>query len=458
MFRVFLYNLRIAFADMLRKPFRTFLVLQGMIWGAAAAIMPPAIIDGSRRAMVERASQVGTDRVVLTADTMDEAGAMTADDVAYLQETFGASLNAIAPFRVERAVFRCGDRLESGWVIGTTEGEIRARALTLQSGRFFTEDGAETVLEPGVSKSLGGTVSTLPAGPVEVFLVPPEAKTGFIDPPHVLNPEDEVVAGLLERIQSGQAQPALPPLTPVGMFSTRIMERKDVNDFGIKRNHFLSGVADSLMSNMGVIVQIEPWRESGYSIHVPLRMLAREDGRIDMIVLRAKPETVVDLIKDLQKGLSERSRTPLIRWNLLAPVFLKGGVDRYTRLRYATFLLCLVMGGIVISNVMLFYVLENYRDIAIRRVEGATKWDIAFQYLAYSTFLSLTGGILGLPIGMFVAQVRIWIAPQAALSLTFPWGSATLVVACTAAAGMLAGVLPAYRAASLDPVKALRHE
>jgi predicted lysophospholipase L1 biosynthesis ABC-type transport system permease subunit len=212
------------------------------------------------------------------------------------------------------------------------------------------------------------------------------------------------------------------------------------------------------MTNMGVEVHVEPWREEGRTLHVPLDLLEDEEGRIDMIVLRAKPEAVVDLIRELQSGLSSRGRTPLIRWNLLAPVILKGGMDRYTRLRYATFALCLVMGMIVISNVMLFYVLESYREIAVRRVEGATKADVALQFLAYATLLSVTGGLLGLPIGMFVAQVRIWLAPQAALALTFPWGSAAVVVGCTVAAGVVAGVLPAYRAVSLDPVKALRHE
>jgi putative ABC transport system permease protein len=458
MLRLLLDNLRIALADILRRPFRTFLVLQGMIWGSAVAIMPPAIIDGSRRAMVEKASSVGTDRVILTADTMDEAGALTLADAEYLHETFGESLQAAVPLRVGKAVFRLGDRVSTGWVIGTTEAELPGRALKLGRGRFFEQGKPEAVLEAEAAEALGVAGDLARASPLEIFLAPEKSKVGEEPIQPGVKPEDEVNPEFLEQVKKGEVEPDLHGLRPVGVLAPLSAERREVNDFGIKRNHFLSGIADGLMSNMGVDVQIEPWRESGCAVHVPMEVFERADGRIDMIVLRAKPETVVDLIKDLQKGLSARSRIPLIRWNLLAPVFLKGGLDRYTRLRFATFLLCLIMGGIVISNVMLFFVLENYREIAIRRVEGATRWDIAFQYLAYATLLSVTGGLLGLPIGMFVAQIRVWIAPQAAMALTFPWGSATVVVLCTLGAGVIAGVLPAYRAASLDPVKALRHE
>jgi hypothetical protein len=274
----------------------------------------------------------------------------------------------------------------------------------------------------------------------------------------MIDVESEKDPAFLDAVKSGTREPDLPPLAPVGLFEPLPPERLEVNDFGVKRNHFLSGIADDLMSNMGVVATMEPWREKGFTLHVPIGLFGEESDAIDMIILKARPEIVVDLIREIQQDLSSRRRVPLIRWNLLAPVILKGGMDRYTRLRYATFALCLVMGAIVISNVMLFYVLESYREIAVRRVEGATKADVALQFLAYATLLSVTGGLLGLPIGMFVAQVRVWLAPQAALSLSFPWGSAALVVACTILAGVGAGVLPALRAASLDPVEALRHE
>lgn len=443
MFRLLLDSLRAALADMLRNPLRTFLVLQGMIWGAAAAIMPPAIIDGSRRAMLERSSRVGTDRVVLAADTMDPAAALTEDDARILGERHGDAVKALVPLRARRAVLRAGAAVFDGWVVASWPEEPEARSLALAQGRFFEEGRNECVLEPAVAKALAGAAGPLPPTPVEVFLLPDDAGDG---------------QALAAEVRAGTRAPDLPPLRAVGLLAPLPAERLEVDDFGMKRHHFLSGIATSLMTNMGVDMRKEAWRTEGSALHVPMALLPAADGRVDLIVLKARPEDVVDLIREIQKDLSERRRIALVRWNLLAPVILKGGMDRYTRLRYATFALCLVMGAIVISNVMLFYVLESTREIAIRRVEGAGQMDIALQYLSYASLLSVSGGLLGLPIGLFVAQIRIWLSPSSGLALAFPAGSAALVVACTAAAGILAGVLPAWRAARLDPVRALRHE
>jgi hypothetical protein len=235
-------------------------------------------------------------------------------------------------------------------------------------------------------------------------------------------------------------------------------EQSAIDDFGFKRRHLFSGLATEAMKNMGVLDGAEDWRASGRCAYVPLGRLPAESGGVDMIVLRAKPEGLVRFLGDLQRSLSERGRAPLVRWNVLAPVFLEGRVDQYMRLRYATFLLCLVMGAIVISNVMLFSVLENVREIAIRRVEGATSADIVLQHLFHAAILATAGGFLGIPAGLAVAWLRIQIAPQAAMGVAMPWGSAGLAVSCTILAGVLAGVLPARRAAALDPVEALRNE
>jgi hypothetical protein len=429
---------------MLRKPFRTFLVLQAMIWGSAAAIMPPAIIDGSRKAMVERAAGVGTDRVVLTADRLDESGALRLDDVAYLEKTFGDRLTAVAPFRPREALIQSGGKIVAGWVVGTTAASLKARGLEMGVGVFFDGDRRGAVLERGVAEALTGDPAGLPSAPLEIFIVP--------------DGDSDALLRVLKDPEGGELEPDLRVPESLGVLAPLPAERREVDDYGMKRNHFLSGMARDLMSNVGVNAEMEPWRRGEKTVHVPIEWIEEEGDLIDMIILRARPETVIDLIEEVQRGLSERNRQPLVRYNFLAPVLLKGGMDRYTRLRYATFLLCLIMGAIVISNVMLFYVLESYREIAIRRVEGATKTDIALQYLSYSTLLSVTGGVLGMPIGMLVAQIRIWLSPAAALGLVFPWGSAALVISCTILSGILAGVLPAARAARLDPVEALRHE
>ncbi|MHC5040055.1 MAG: ABC transporter permease, partial [Planctomycetota bacterium] len=265
MFRLLLDNVRIALRTMLRNPFRTFLVLQGMIWGAAVAIMPPALIEGSRRTMLERASQVGTDRVVLTADTLDEKGALRTEDVRYILDDFGEALHAAAPFRVREAAFRCGDKITVGWVVGTTPEAVKARQLSMRGGRFLKAEGKEAVLEPGPAADLGISPEAPAGSALDVFLIPPR------DPEKLLS--------LMESIHEGEAVPDIPSLETVGVLAPLPPERLEINDYGVKRNHFLSGVANDMMANLGVNVVMEPWRVEGRTVYVPLDCIPDEEDR-----------------------------------------------------------------------------------------------------------------------------------------------------------------------------------
>jgi len=117
--------------------------------------------------------------------------------------------------------------------------------------------------------------------------------------------------------------------------------------------------------------------------------------------------------------------------------------------------LSLVVGGVVIMNIMLMVVSERTREIGLRKALGARRRDIVWQILTESTTLSLVGGLIGTLCGFGLAMIIAAVSPlPAAIE---PW-SIPLGLGMTAGVGLFFGLYPAVRAASLDPIEALRRE
>lgn len=117
--------------------------------------------------------------------------------------------------------------------------------------------------------------------------------------------------------------------------------------------------------------------------------------------------------------------------------------------------IALVAAGIGIMNIMLVSVTERTKEIGVRKSIGARSRDILHQFLAEAVFISEAGGILGIILGIIVGNLLAsWL--QADLIFPFGWALAGLIV-CSAI-GIGFGLYPAYRAASLDPIEALRYE
>ncbi|RMD74262.1 MAG: FtsX-like permease family protein, partial [Lentisphaerae bacterium] len=115
----------------------------------------------------------------------------------------------------------------------------------------------------------------------------------------------------------------------------------------------------------------------------------------------------------------------------------------------------LLVGGIGIMNIMLATITERTQEIGIRRALGAKKMDIVLQFLIETLILTISGGAFGILLGIIIPHqisimsgittiIRIW-----ALSIAF--GVSVLI-------GLIFGLYPAWRAAQLDPIEALRHE
>jgi len=119
----------------------------------------------------------------------------------------------------------------------------------------------------------------------------------------------------------------------------------------------------------------------------------------------------------------------------------------------------LVVGGIGIMNIMIVSVTERTREIGIRKAIGARKNDILLQFLVESLLVSLLGGGSGILAGLGVAALvnGQQLSGQALSTVVSP-GSILLAAGVSAAIGIFFGLYPAYRAASLRPIQALRYE
>ena len=115
----------------------------------------------------------------------------------------------------------------------------------------------------------------------------------------------------------------------------------------------------------------------------------------------------------------------------------------------------LVVGGIVIMNIMLVSVTERTREIGVRKALGARQKDVLLQFLIESALMALLGGIIGILLGIGVAELITLIF---SISVDVSIGSILLGMFMATGTGIFFGVYPASKAAKLDPIVALRSE
>jgi putative ABC transport system permease protein len=115
----------------------------------------------------------------------------------------------------------------------------------------------------------------------------------------------------------------------------------------------------------------------------------------------------------------------------------------------------LVVGGIGIMNIMLVSVTERTREIGVRKALGATRLDILLQFLVEALMLCLTGGVLGILLGVGATTI---LSRSAGWNTLISTQAVLIAFAFSAAIGLFFGIWPARRAAKMDPIAALRYE
>jgi putative ABC transport system permease protein len=117
--------------------------------------------------------------------------------------------------------------------------------------------------------------------------------------------------------------------------------------------------------------------------------------------------------------------------------------------------IALMVGGIGVMAIMMISVTERTREIGVRKALGAKRRDILWQFLLEAVFLTALGGLLGVVLGSGIGLIVHW---ATAFPVSLPWWSFAIGLGFSATVGIFFGMYPAFKAARLDPIEALRYE
>jgi putative ABC transport system permease protein len=200
-------------------------------------------------------------------------------------------------------------------------------------------------------------------------------------------------------------------------------------------------------------------------VHVPLQTFGANFGglrfsRAPSFIVSAAPgikmEFAVDEVRSLLRIKRRISSEEKDTFGIITP-------DAISGMRQSVFgtisiailvvpAIALIVGAIVIMNIMLVAVTERTKEIGIRKSIGAKQSDILRQFLLESATLSAIGGLIGLILALLAGEIiTAFVFPT-----KIPWWAAVVAIGVSAGVGILAGLFPAWKAAQLDPIEALR--
>jgi putative ABC transport system permease protein len=324
-----------------------------------------------------------------------------ADATALTSKTAAPDVGGVAPVLQRDESFVNGATNWTTTVVGTTASWLPVRGRTLESGRFIS--AADESSAAAVTVLASDTAGEL-FGPLD-----PVGQTVTINsvPYHVIG-----------------------VLTSAGSDSTTNLDDQAIVPFSTASQRLVGGTS----------------RTSVQTIYVK----AMSDGRLSA----AYQET--NAILAYRHAITASSTSDYTITTQQSLISTTSSVDKtLTNLLIGIAALSLLVGGIGVMNIMLVSVKERTREIGLRKALGGTPALIRRQFLSEASMLGLTGGLLGVALGVGGALLlRHFISNPIAISV--PWVLIAIAVAITIGIGF--GVYPAARAARLSPIDALRSE
>ena len=179
----------------------------------------------------------------------------------------------------------------------------------------------------------------------------------------------------------------------------------------------------------------------------------------DLFLVKVNDTFFIDNTSKRIAGYLEKMHDATKDWGMVVPLELLRQRERtqniFTIVMGSIAGISLVVGGIGIMNIMLASVYERRKEIGTRRALGAQKADILLQFLIETVFLTTSGGITGILMGIGIGQI---ITNYSGMETIYSWWSIVLALAISCIVGVIFGTYPAWQAAQQNPITVLRSE
>ncbi|HXW96698.1 MAG TPA: ABC transporter permease [Gemmatimonadales bacterium] len=401
-----LETLLVALGSIRANALRSVLTALGIIIGVGAVITMVALGTGAQKAVEEQIQAMGADVLTVYPGMMYTRGVatntrvgLTVDDANALRDN-ATLLSGVVPEMQQNLQVQYGSTNINTTVEGATPNFPAVKRFTMTYGRFFTmaDDAAReryAVLGSEIPQMLNANPQALLHQQLQIRGITFEI-IGVMAPKGAagswMNPDEQIVI-------------------PLNTARYRV--------FGTDRLRQIT-------------VQVRPGVPLAQGM-VDIEGALRRQHKI-------RPGGDNDfMIRNSQDILSTQQAATQIFTTLLASIAA----------------VSLVVGGIGIMNIMLVSVTERTREIGVRKALGATRLNIMFQFLVEALALCLSGGILGILLGIWVTHL---LARANGWNTLVSSGSVAVAFGTSAAIGIVFGLWPARRAARLDPIAALRYE